>query len=160
MEYVFSKAVRYWSCPLSWNWDRIIQPHMLRWAQKSEKILPQVVLEPTTCCCKFWTASEMRPCSLQQWKCCFFGCCCKLTAVGDKPPSLSVFQLTYDYYIMLDGPSHALTLRISGKYFLVWLSILNTPKWNKCCVWEINNINVQPLHWIGLSMNGPRWYNI
>ena len=47
---VVGKAVRYWSCPLSQNRDRIIpnQPSMPKWAQTCEQILSQVVLVPTS----------------------------------------------------------------------------------------------------------------
>ena len=48
------KAVRYWSCPLSRNRDRIIlhRRSMPKWAQTYEKILSQVGPQPTTS--RFW----------------------------------------------------------------------------------------------------------
>ena len=47
---VIFKAVRYWSCPLSRNRDRIIphRPSMLKWAQTCEKSVTKAGLEPTT----------------------------------------------------------------------------------------------------------------
>ena len=57
---VYIKSVRFWSCPLSPSWGRIIprRPCMPKWAQTCEKLLSQGGLEPTTSRFRGWSSTN------------------------------------------------------------------------------------------------------